>query len=92
VHQHLQTCSRRTVRNGHKKEGFGAVGWRKLGAAALEPVPAHAAAARFGIECLASKCFPEEVSVRRIGDHLKEAEEGRAGAKLDFTLCPAPAP
>jgi hypothetical protein len=32
VLQHLQPCSRRTVRHGQKKDGFGAVGMEEAGA------------------------------------------------------------
>ena len=55
--KHLQPCSRRTVRHGRKKDGFGAVGMEEAGADAylgdrtlsalargsIEFVPAHAA-------------------------------------------------
>jgi hypothetical protein len=50
-----------------RKDGFGAVGWKKLDAETTEQVRVPAATASFGIEFLAAKFFPEEVRVRRIG-------------------------
>jgi hypothetical protein len=35
-------------------------------------VPAHAAPASFGIECLAAECLPEEVGARRIGEAVDQ--------------------
>ena len=88
VHQHLQPGSRRTVRHGRKKDGFGAVGWRKSGAAAPQPVPVHAATARFGIECLPAEFLPEEVGVRRIGEAVNQmlAVLMQSGASLAPTI------